>query len=197
MLAPTLPVMPKHAEWSRIKTGQLRDRQARAVDAARRQIAGGERPTYRVKSAVDDAGYEVWIPELPGVWTVTTSRKGVEAAARMRIALELGVPEDAFDVEVPASTDGATAQANAPGADEARRLSEVSTLLLDKIAALRQLEAESRHVQVGSPEFRRISAEIEARSREVFGLTTEQRSLAEGMPPQGRTIEEIDRHGVG
>jgi hypothetical protein len=188
--------MPKHAEWSETKTGQLRARQARAVEAARRQIAGGERPTYHVKSAVDDAGYEVWIPELPGVWTVTTSRKGVEAAARMRVAVELGVPDDAFDLELGSATDGVDALSEAPAAEEARRLSEVSTLLLDKIAALRQLEAESRNVPVGSPEFKRLSAEIEARSREVFGLTTEQRSLAERTPPQGRTIEEIGRQGV-
>ena len=76
-------------------------------------------------------------------------------------------------------------------------LRDVSGHILAELDVLRQLEVESRKVPVGSPEFRRISAEIEARSRAIFGMTREQRSLAEAVPPEGRALDDADEPVTG
>jgi hypothetical protein len=71
------------------------------VEAARRAIAQGDRPWYGARYCREpDGSYQVVVAELPDVSLSVTGRKGVEAAVRARIALVLGVPEDAFDVTV-------------------------------------------------------------------------------------------------
>lgn len=71
------------------------------VDAARRAIAQGDRPWYGARYCrKPDGTYHVVVAELPDVSLTVTGRKGVEAAVRARIALVLGVPEDAFELSV-------------------------------------------------------------------------------------------------
>lgn len=75
---------------------------------------------------------------------------------------------------------------------ESDQLRDVSRRLLAEIGALRSLELASRRVPTGSPEFERISAEIEGRSRNVFRMSAEQHHLARTVEPQDRTLEELD-----
>jgi hypothetical protein len=74
----------------------------------------------------------------------------------------------------------------------AQPLADVSRRILAAADELRRLERESRTMRPGSREFALISAEIETRSKLIFRMATEQRSLAEIVPPQDRTLEELD-----
>jgi hypothetical protein len=69
---------------------------AATVGAHRRFVVHGERVTYRVSYRGSDGGVRFSVRELPGVTGTTTGRKGLQRAARQRIALELDVAEDAF-----------------------------------------------------------------------------------------------------
>jgi hypothetical protein len=78
------------------------DRQ-QAIRDARRAIARGQRPAYHATWAWDGTGAEIEIVELPGVWTIAPTVADVPSTSRHRIAVELGVPESAFDVLVSAT----------------------------------------------------------------------------------------------
>ena len=69
------------------------------IRSARAEIARGRRPLFRYRAQTrDDGSYEVSVLDVPDGVISVTSRKGVEAAARTRIALLLNAPEDAFDL---------------------------------------------------------------------------------------------------
>jgi hypothetical protein len=72
------------------------DKQARAVQAARRMISAGERPAYRLVE-LPDATYRV--DGLPGLVVGPVSRRDARDAARAAIAAVLEMPADALDVE--------------------------------------------------------------------------------------------------
>ena len=74
-----------------------------AIRHARRAIARGLRPAYHATWTWDGAGAEIEIEELPGVWTIAPTVADVARTSRHRIAVELGVPEAAFDVLVSAT----------------------------------------------------------------------------------------------
>jgi hypothetical protein len=73
-----------------------------------------------------------------------------------------------------------------------RHLRDVSRRLLDEINVLRHLETQSRKLPIGSPEFMRVSAEIETRSRAVFAMSAEQNTLAGMAEPGDRSLDELD-----
>jgi len=75
-------------------------------------------------------------------------------------------------------------------------LRDISTQLLSEIEALRELEREARKVAMGTPEFRQLSAEIAARSRKVFHLATEQADVAQDLPAQDATIEDLEKRDL-
>ena len=80
--------MPRHVSEAQ--------RRASALQAARRMVARGERPGYRLIAAQDGA----WtVHELPWVMVAATSRRDTLEAARAAIAEWLDVAPDAFDVE--------------------------------------------------------------------------------------------------
>jgi hypothetical protein len=70
------------------------------IRQARRAIGRGHRPVYHAKWQWDGKGADIEILELPGVWTVAPTATDVDHTTRHRIAIELGVSEDAFDVVV-------------------------------------------------------------------------------------------------
>ncbi|MEJ7748033.1 MAG: hypothetical protein WKF56_01950 [Candidatus Limnocylindrales bacterium] len=66
-----------------------------AVQAARRMIARGERPMYRLQSVQDGR----WaVDGLPGVSVAAASRRAVLDTMRAAIAETLDVPADTFDL---------------------------------------------------------------------------------------------------
>jgi hypothetical protein len=74
-------------------------RSERAVETARRKIAAGERPRYRVRSSPAFGGMlEGYCVELPSVRVLARSRTDVVRAAREEIAITLGVRDDDFHV---------------------------------------------------------------------------------------------------
>ena len=73
------------------------DRHDRAVQAARRMVSRGERPSYRL-AALEDGSWAV--DGLPGVIVTATGRREASDAARVAIAAALDVPADAFDLEL-------------------------------------------------------------------------------------------------
>ena len=75
-------------------------------------------------------------------------------------------------------------------------LRDISTRLLSEIDAIRELEREARKVAMGTPEFRQLSAEIAARSRNVFHLANEQAEVAQELPPQDETIEDLEKRDL-
>ena len=75
-----------------------------ALRAARVDIAHGHRPLFRIcRQREDDGSYTVQVLDVPGMVLSVTSRKGVEPAARTRLALLLDVAETAFDLVVEPS----------------------------------------------------------------------------------------------
>jgi len=60
----------------------------------------GERPMFRVRWHWDGTAVEIAMDDLPGVHAFAPTRADVERAAHHRIAAELHVPADAFDVSV-------------------------------------------------------------------------------------------------
>ncbi len=76
---------------------------------------------------------------------------------------------------------------------DSHALRDVSRRLLAEIDALPSLELQSRRVPTGSGEFRRLSAEIEGRSRNVFRMSEEQHELARTVEPQDLTLEDLDQ----
>jgi hypothetical protein len=64
------------------------------------RLPGSLRHTFLVRYRTTEDGIAFFVPSLPGVRGKTTGRKGLAAAARNRIALELDVPDTAFDVEL-------------------------------------------------------------------------------------------------
>jgi hypothetical protein len=69
---------------------------ARALQAARRMIAGGERPGYRLIAGPD--GH--WaVDGLPGISAVASSRHTASTTLRSRIASVLDVDPSTFDVD--------------------------------------------------------------------------------------------------
>jgi hypothetical protein len=67
--------------------------------ASRSLLAQGERPVFSVWYRPTEDGYVVDLVDLPARIRVT-GRKGIERAARDRIALELELPEDAFELNI-------------------------------------------------------------------------------------------------
>jgi hypothetical protein len=55
--------------------------------------------SFHVRYRPVDEGLRFVVRELPGVTGTTSGRKGLEGAARHRIALELEAPEESFGVE--------------------------------------------------------------------------------------------------
>lgn len=98
----------------------------REMRAVREAMARGRRRTYHaLYQTLADGVFCVTIAELPGVTIRSTGRKGVPLAARARIALELDVPEDSFDVATKlvrrrARTPRARSTAEAPCGRSAR-----------------------------------------------------------------------------
>lgn len=76
---------------------------------------------------------------------------------------------------------------------DSQRLQRVSRRLLAAASLLATLERESRRVPIGSAEFKGLSAEVEAQSRDVFRLSAEQSELARTIEPHYRTLDEA--HG--
>jgi hypothetical protein len=67
-----------------------------ALQAARRMVARGERPGYRLRAAHDGS----WTVEgLPGVTVAAETRKAAVMAARAAIAAVLEVDPESFDLE--------------------------------------------------------------------------------------------------
>ena len=74
-------------------------RSERAVEAARRKIARGERPLYRLSVSDWFGGLlEARCIELETVSVLARSRTDVLRAAREEIAIQLGVRDDDFEV---------------------------------------------------------------------------------------------------
>jgi hypothetical protein len=76
-------------------------------------------------------------------------------------------------------------------------LAELSARIVAEIDRLKQLEAESRALPIGSRESALKSAEVAAQARLLYRMTTEQLSLAEEMAPQPETIDELDQAPEG
>jgi hypothetical protein len=64
------------------------------------RIARGERPDFRVHWRWDGTAVEIAVDDLPGVHAFAPTRADVERAAHHRIAAQLHLPADAFDVTV-------------------------------------------------------------------------------------------------
>jgi hypothetical protein len=76
-------------------------RSERAVETARRKIAAGEHPRYRIRFAPAFGGMlEGHCVELPSVHVLARSRSDLVRAAREEIAITLGVRDDDFDVVI-------------------------------------------------------------------------------------------------
>ena len=74
-------------------------RSERAVEAARRKIARGDRPLYRLSVSDWFGGLlEARCIELETVSVLARSRTDVVRAAREEIAIQLGVRDDDFEV---------------------------------------------------------------------------------------------------
>lgn len=71
-------------------------KQAAAIQAGRRMVARGDRPTYRIKTARDGQWTVDTLPWLP--LNASSHREALDDA-RTAIAEWLDVPPDAFDVE--------------------------------------------------------------------------------------------------
>jgi hypothetical protein len=72
---------------------------ARRTPARRRLLAEGERLVFNVWYRPTDDGYDVNLVEL-GAHIKVTGRKGIERAARDRIALQLELPQQAFELNI-------------------------------------------------------------------------------------------------
>ncbi len=73
-----------------------------------------------------------------------------------------------------------------------RRLRTLSDELLRKLDEIAALEAEKRELEVGSPRFDELAAEIERQSRDVLRLTQGQRAIGEASEGGG-TIADTPR----
>lgn len=74
-------------------------------------------------------------------------------------------------------------------------LRDVSRQILSEIAQLKKLERESRGLRMGSPEFREKSGQITEQAHRIFALASEQQALAEVVPPQAESLEDMDEDG--
>jgi hypothetical protein len=75
--------------------------QTEAVARERRLISSGQRPTYHATWSIrPDGAVDVRVTELPIIHLFVPDRIAVVVGARLLIARTLGVPPDAFDVEV-------------------------------------------------------------------------------------------------
>jgi hypothetical protein len=75
-----------------------------AVARDRRLIAAGQRPTYHATWSISpDGAVDVRVAELPIIHLFVPDRIAVAVGARLLIARTLGVPPDAFDVQVDAT----------------------------------------------------------------------------------------------
>jgi hypothetical protein len=85
--------------------------QERAIEAGRRRIARGERPTYHLRLAVSlDGSADVRIAELPLVHLFAPDDDRVMDAARVLVARTLDVDPTAIEVAIePAPEPGSTA----------------------------------------------------------------------------------------
>jgi len=92
--------MAGHSKWSEIKRQKgLTERRDLTRQASRRIVGRGERPLFRAWLEPDGDFILIRVPELEIV-TQARHRREVAAMARDLIATWLGVPSDAFDVEI-------------------------------------------------------------------------------------------------
>lgn len=76
----------------------------RAIRAARRAVADGDRPRYELRFENvaqfrdDPFGWFVWVVEIPDVYATGPTPDGAVAAARQAIGRRLRVPVESFDV---------------------------------------------------------------------------------------------------
>jgi hypothetical protein len=87
---------------TRHRAADPRRQLASAVHAARQMIARGDRPMYTIRATADGPFLFLEVLELPGVFSQASDRQEIDRMARDRIALELNVDPDAFDVRVEA-----------------------------------------------------------------------------------------------
>jgi hypothetical protein len=92
-----VPTSPERTETDPTATRRI------VGDDALERIARGERPDFRVHWRWDGTAVEIAVDALPGVFAFAPTRSDVERAAHLRIAAELRLPADSFDVTV---TDG-------------------------------------------------------------------------------------------
>jgi hypothetical protein len=92
-------------------------------------------------------------------------------------------PDDTTGGEVDTSLD-----------DARQQLRGLSAVLLEEIADLRLLEFESRSLVPGSPEFMRLSREIEEKARHIFALTGEQLGLGERVAREDAKVDDVTSH---
>lgn len=81
--------------------------------------------------------------------------------------------------------------------NEARGLRDLSDRLIEEIETLRRLEAQSREVPIGSPEFERLSQEITDHAHSVFGMSARQEALGVEARFQDRTVNEVPPEEAG
>jgi hypothetical protein len=73
-----------------------------------------------------------------------------------------------------------------------RELRDLSKRILAAVDTLRNLEAQSRTLALGSTEFHLKSAEIADQAKLIFSMAAEQHSLSETVPPQRESLEDLD-----
>jgi hypothetical protein len=67
-----------------------------------------------------------------------------------------------------------------------KKLRDASDELLATVAELRALEREKRRHDISSPEFQRLAAKIEQKSRQVFRAATREQDIVEEMSSRQR-----------
>ena len=78
---------------------------------------------------------------------------------------------------------------------EGRTLRELSDRLIAEIETLRRLELQARQLNIGSPEFERVSREMTDRVRAVFRMSAEQEVLGVQARLQDTTINDVPPKG--
>ena len=106
-------------------------------------------------------------------------------------ALLLCAREHSSDVQDESDTTRLIGESRATAAN-ARVLSEYSRQLLEGVAALHRLEARKRRLDIGSPEFEEVAAEITHRAQEIYLLAAEQQRTGAYVAKSDMTIEDID-----
>jgi hypothetical protein len=80
------------------------DARDRAVSAARRKLAAGERPVFRVRFENvaqfrdDPFGWFVWVLELPDVYATGPTPRDAVRAVKANIASRVDMPAHSFEV---------------------------------------------------------------------------------------------------